>query len=127
MANPPPALADPLRSWVGSQVRRLLVGYPDPPAHFVRTADDPGLFGPDSMTWKVHGNLSMLVGGLRALLLQTMHPLAMAGVAQHSDYRRDPWGRVHRTASFIGTTAYAGTAEAERAIARVRAIHERVN
>jgi uncharacterized protein (DUF2236 family) len=50
----------------------------------------------------------------------------MAGVAQHSDYRRDPWGRVHRTASFIGTTTYAGTAEAERAIARVRAIHERV-
>ena len=78
------------------------------------------------MAWQVHGNLSMLIGGLRALLLQTLHPRAMAGVAQHSDYRHDPWGRLHRTASFIGTTTYASTAQAERALAAVRAIHDRV-
>jgi uncharacterized protein (DUF2236 family) len=126
MATSPLPIADPVRSWVGSQVRRLLVGEPDPPSRFARPVGDGGLFGPDSMAWQVHGNLSMLVGGLRALLLQTLHPRAMAGVAQHSDYRRDPWGRLHRTASFIGTTTYASTAQAERAIAAVRAIHERV-
>lgn len=126
MASPPAPIADPVRSWVGSQVRRLLVGAAEPPPRFERPEGDGGLFGPDSSAWQVHANLSMLIGGLRALLLQTLHPRAMAGVAQHSDYRRDPWGRLHRTASFIGTTTFAATADAERAIAKVRAIHDRV-
>jgi uncharacterized protein (DUF2236 family) len=78
------------------------------------------------MAWQVHGNLAMLVAGLRALLLQTLHPRAMAGVAQHSDYRHDPWGRLHRTAAFIGTSTYGSTAQAEQAIAAVRAIHDRI-
>ncbi len=56
--------------------------------------DDPGLFGPDSVTWRIHQDSSMLVGGLRALFLQTMHPLAMAGVADHSNYREDAMGRL---------------------------------
>lgn len=68
----------------------------------------------------------MLIGGLRALLLQTLHPLAMAGVADHSDYRRDPLGRLHRTGRFIGATTFGDTATAEQMIAVVRSIHDRV-
>jgi len=107
-------------------------GGPDPGAS-VRPArrsepldDDPGLFGPDSVTWQVHANLSMLVGGLRALFVQTLHPLAMAGVAQHSRYRTDPLGRLARTASFVGATTYGSTSEAEAAIAAIRRVHARV-
>jgi uncharacterized protein (DUF2236 family) len=74
----------------------------------------------------VHGDLSSLIGGLRALLYQTLHPLAMAGVAEHSDYRRDPWKRLHRTSRFIAATTYGTSAEAEAAVAHVRQIHERV-
>jgi uncharacterized protein (DUF2236 family) len=89
-------------------------------------AGDAGLFGPDSVTWHVHSNFSMFVGGIRALIVQTLHPLAMAGVAQHSNYRADPLGRLHRTAAFIAKTTYGTTGEADAAIAKVRAIHEHV-
>lgn len=87
---------------------------------------DPGLFGPESVTWRVHGHLSAIVGGLRALLLQTLHPLAMAGIAQHSDYKRDPIGRFQRTATFVAETTYGTTDEAHAAIDRVRSVHRRV-
>lgn len=87
---------------------------------------DAGLFGPDSVTWRVHADPSMLVGGLRSLLIQALHPLAMAGVDQHSDYRVDPWGRLQRTTDYVMTTTYGDTAAAERAGAAVRAIHARV-
>jgi len=95
------------------------------PADLV-TADDPGFFGPASVAWRVHRDSSMLIGGLRALLFQTLHPLAMAGVADHSDYRDDPWGRLHRTGRFIGATTYGNTATAEQLIETVRAVHDRV-
>lgn len=88
--------------------------------------DDPGLFGPKSSAWRVHRDVAMFVGGLRALLLQTLHPLAMAGVADHSDYRSDPWGRLHRTGEYIGATTYGSTDTAMSAIRRVAAIHRRV-
>jgi uncharacterized protein (DUF2236 family) len=88
--------------------------------------EDPGLFGPGSATFEVHGDASMIIGGLRALLLQTMHPLAMAGVADHSNYRNDPLGRLHRTGGFVGTTTFGTTADAEQAIRVVRRVHERV-
>lgn len=87
---------------------------------------DPGLFGPDSVTWRVQADPSMLLAGLRALLLQTLHPLAMAGVAQHSDFQGDPWGRLFRTAEYVAVTTYGTTTEAERAGARVRGIHRRL-
>ncbi len=87
---------------------------------------DHGLFGPASVTWRVHGDSAMLIGGLRALMLQTLHPLAMAGVADHSDYRHDPWGRLHRTGRFVGATTYGNTPSAERMIERVRRIHDHV-
>ena len=86
-------------------------------------APDPGLYGPDSVTWRVHADPSMALAGLRALLLQAVHPLAMAGVAQHSDFRADPWGRLFRTADYVTVTAFGTTREAERAAARVRGVH----
>lgn len=84
---------------------------------------DPGLFGPDSVTWRVHGDPSMALAGLRALLLQAVHPLAMAGVIQHSDFRADPWGRLFRTAEYVGVTTFGTSVEAKRAGAKVRGIH----
>ncbi len=88
---------------------------------------DEAYFPPDSVTRRVNGDFpSMLVGGLGALLLQMLHPLAMAGVADHSSYREDPIGRLQRTASFLGTTTFRGRTEVAAAIGRVRAIHDRV-
>jgi uncharacterized protein (DUF2236 family) len=84
---------------------------------------DPGLFGPDSVTWRVHADPVMGIGGLRALHLQALHPLAMAGVAQHSDFRADPWGRLLRTVGYVTTVSFGSTTQVERAAARVRGIH----
>ncbi|RFU82219.1 DUF2236 domain-containing protein [Streptomyces triticagri] len=84
---------------------------------------DPGLFGPRSVTWQVHSDPMMWIAGVRALYLQALHPRAVRGVMQNSDFRKDAWGRLMRTAGFVGTISY-GTAEAaERAGARVRKIH----
>lgn len=107
-------------------LRVWLTGADEPPPRARRPDGDDGLFGPDSVAWRVHADASMLVGGLRALLYQTTHPAAMAGVADHSDYRRDPLGRLQRTGAYIGVTTYAGTAEARRMVETVRAIHDRV-
>jgi uncharacterized protein (DUF2236 family) len=90
---------------------------------------DPALayIAPDSIVRRIHGDLpSMLIGGLSALLFQMLHPLAMAGVAQHSHYRADPLGRLERTASFLGTTTFGTRDEARAAIGRVRRVHARV-
>lgn len=89
-------------------------------------APDLGLFGPGSVTWRIHADPSMLVGGLRALLIQALHPLAMAGVDQHSDYRTDPWGRLQRTSEYVMTVTFADTATAVAAGAHVRRLHARV-
>ena len=75
---------------------------------------------------QVHADASMFVGGLRALLLQSLHPLAMAAVAAHSGYRGDPWGRLQRTSHFLAVTSFGSAEDAERIVDRVRAIHERV-
>jgi uncharacterized protein (DUF2236 family) len=88
-------------------------------------ADDLGYFGPHSVTWRLHADPVLWVGGLRALFLQALHPLAMAGVEQHSGFRTDPWGRLFRTAEFVGVTSYGTRAEADRAAARVRQRHHR--
>ncbi|MFF8594124.1 oxygenase MpaB family protein [Streptomyces sp. NPDC015220] len=88
----------------------------------IRTGD-PGLFGPDSVTWQMHGDPMMWIAGVRALYLQALHPRAVRGVMENSDFRRDAWGRLMRTAGFVGTTTYGTTQAAERAGARVRGIH----
>ena len=92
-----------------------------------RGVSDPGLYGPGSVTWRVHADPSMALAGLRALFLQAVHPVAMAGVAQHSDFQADPWGRLLRTADYVGVTTYGTTLEAQRAGARVRGIHRRLS
>ncbi|HYB46491.1 MAG TPA: oxygenase MpaB family protein, partial [Streptosporangiaceae bacterium] len=75
---------------------------------------------------RVHGDSSMFIGGISALLLQSLHPLAMAAVAEHSDYRGDPWGRLQRTSYFLAVTTFGREADARQAIARVRAVHRRM-
>lgn len=90
-------------------------------------APDVGLYGPQSITWRVHADPVMLLAGLRALLLQAVHPVALAGVLEHSDFRGDAWGRLLRTAEYVGVTSYGTVADAERAGARVRAIHGRLS
>lgn len=87
---------------------------------------DPGLFGPHSVTWQMHGDPMMWVAGVRALYLQALHPRAVRGVMQNSDFRRDAWGRLRRTANFVGTTTYGTTEAAEKAGERVRTIHRRL-
>lgn len=88
--------------------------------------EDLGLFGPGSVTWKVHEEPILIVAGLRSLYLQALHPRAMAGVAQNSNYRTDAWGRLVRTATYVGTTIYGTTAEAEAAGRRLRTRHARM-
>jgi uncharacterized protein (DUF2236 family) len=88
---------------------------------------DAGLFGPDSMTWRLHADPSMLVGAMRALLVQALEPRAMAGVVQHSEYKVNPWGRLNRTIRFVLHTTYGDTPTAESACAVIRSIHDRVH
>jgi uncharacterized protein (DUF2236 family) len=92
---------------------------PDNPA-------DDGFFGPGSASWRVATDLSSTVAGLRALLLQALHPLAMAGVDQHSGWRRDPVGRLAATSAYLATVNFGERAAAQRAAARVQRIHEHV-
>ncbi|MGW5352906.1 oxygenase MpaB family protein [Streptomyces sp. NPDC004031] len=88
---------------------------------------DPGLFGPDSVTWQLHADPVMWVAGIRALYLQALHPRAVRGVVQNSDVRHDSWGRLLRTASFVGEITYGTAPAAERAGARIRGIHRRLS
>jgi uncharacterized protein (DUF2236 family) len=109
-------------------IRTTLVGDQPPVrdfSHDKRT--DTGLFGPESVTWKVHQDSSMLIGGIRAILLQTMNPRAMAGVAQHSAYKEDPTGRLWRTARYVGVVSFGTTDEAMAAIAGVKRAHKPVH
>jgi uncharacterized protein (DUF2236 family) len=89
-------------------------------------AADDGLFGPASVAWRVSTDLAWPVAGLRSLLMQALHPLAMAGVDQHSGWRRDPVGRLAATSAYLATVTFGERAVAERAAARVRRIHEHI-
>ena len=88
---------------------------------------DVGLFGPDSVTWKLHREPILLIGGLRSLYLQALHPRAVAGVAQNSDFRADAWGRLNRTSDYVGTVVYGSTEQVEAAASRVRRLHSRMS
>jgi uncharacterized protein (DUF2236 family) len=90
--------------------------------------DKPGerWFTPSDPIWRVHADASMFVAGIRALLLQSLHPLAMAGVAGHSGYKGDPWGRLQRTSTFLATSTFGTVEDAEAVIDKVRGIHSRV-
>lgn len=115
-------LAAQIRRWVLSAFPRGQSGI-----EYDTPAGDPGLFGPDSVTWRVHAEFpGMLAGGLCALMLQALHPRVLAGVYAHSNFREDLVGRLRRTTAFVAGTTYAPSGEAWRLIARVRGIHARV-
>jgi uncharacterized protein (DUF2236 family) len=88
---------------------------------------DAGLFGPGSLTWRVNREGVLLLGGGAALVLQVAHPLVAAGVAEHSNYREDPWGRLYRTLDLTTKIVFGSTEVAEEAAARIRHVHERVH
>ncbi|MFD3546318.1 oxygenase MpaB family protein [Streptomyces sp. NPDC058655] len=116
-----------LRERLGSTLFSRVAG-PSGPANRARihTAPGPRWFGPERPIRRVHGDASMFIGGLSALLLQSLHPLAMAAVAAHSGFRGDPWGRLQRTSTFLAVTTYGTAQDAQLAVDRVRAVHERV-
>ena len=114
----------PIRRWV-------LTAFPRPPSggiDYEHPAGDAGLFGPSSVTWRMHSDFcGMLAGGLCALYLQLLHPRALAGVWDHSNFREDLVGRLRRTTAFVGATTYAPTHDAQAMIERVRMIHGQVH
>ncbi|MEU9667423.1 oxygenase MpaB family protein [Streptomyces bobili] len=115
------------RMWLGQGLFTRVAG-PDGARNraLIHGTPGPRWFGPERPVRRVHGDASMFVGGLSALLLQSLHPLAMAAVAAHSGFRGDPWGRLQRTSTFLATTTYGTVEHAQRACDQVRAVHERV-
>ena len=93
----------------------------------ILATDGPRWFADDRPIRRVHRDASMFIGGLRALLLQSLHPLAMAGVAQHSDFKNDPWGRLQRTTDFLVATTFGSDTAAQRVIDRVKSVHLHVH
>ncbi|MFA5774142.1 MAG: oxygenase MpaB family protein [Ilumatobacteraceae bacterium] len=93
----------------------------------ILSTDGPRWFADDRPIRQVHRDASMFIAGLRALMLQSLHPLAMAGVAQHSDFRNDPWGRLQRTTDFLVATTFGSDTEAKRSIDRVLSVHQHVH
>lgn len=119
--------AEVIRQRVGATIFNRVAGDEGPQRRDrIHLTEGPRRYAPDSAIYQVHGDASMFVGGLRALLLQSLHPLAMAAVAAHSGYRGDPWGRLQRTSTFLAETTFSTIEDADRAIAVVRAVHERV-
>jgi uncharacterized protein (DUF2236 family) len=119
--------ADRVRGRIGAAIFERVVGPPDPARK--RPPDrSPGerWFAADRPIRQVHSDSAMFIGAIRALLLQSLHPLAMAAVAEHSGYRGDPWGRLQRTSYFVGITTFGRIEEAQQAIARVQAVHQHV-
>ena len=126
MPAPTPELVEHYRLRLRRGVRRLVTGSSAPSVRVSAEGTEPSLFGPESVTWRVHADASMFIGSLRALLLQTLHPPTMQGVADHSDYKHDSLGRLRRITTFVGTTTYAPASQARQAIEVVRIIHDRV-
>ncbi|MBU6329512.1 MAG: DUF2236 domain-containing protein [Acidobacteria bacterium] len=121
------AVVQQYRVQLGRGLRGFIAGEGEPIRDLVGPVEgDPGLFGPDSVTWRVHSDGAMLIAGIRALLLQIMHPLAMAGVADHSDYRHHPEARLARTSQFVATTTFGTTEQAHEAVGIVKRVHARV-
>lgn len=94
---------------------------------FKTPVGDPGLFGPQSVVWKVHADFSaMMVGGLSSLMIQALHPRALAAVWDHSNFREQLKARLGRTALFVASTTYGGVVLATQSIQRVNAIHAKI-
>ncbi len=120
-----PLIENPIKTAIAREVVAIFNDRERGEAPVARRPD--GMFGPRSVAWRVHGDVTtMMVGGVAGLLLQMLHPAVLAGVWDHSSFRGDMHGRLRRTARFIALTTYGGRDEAEAAIDRVRRIHERV-
>ena len=116
-----------LRQWIGGRIKQL-TGSTGTPDAFAHPAGDAGLFGPQAINWRVHAHfVGMLVGGLSSLLLQALHPRALAAVWDHSNFRHNLKGRLGRTAYFVAITTYGGRDDAIKAIERVNRIHANVH
>ena len=115
-----------LRRTVVSRAVGLFAHADDPMANTMDYAGDPGLFGPEAISWEIMGDVSGFIGGIRALLIQAAHPEVVAGVADHSRYREDPLGRLSRTSAYVTATSYGAMPEVEQAVRIVRAAHRRV-
>jgi uncharacterized protein (DUF2236 family) len=100
---------------------------PYPLAHSLDYRGDPGLFGPGAVSWRVIGDVASFVGGIRALLIQAVHPEVVAGVGDHSRYREDPLGRLSRTSAYVTATTFGAMPEVEQAVAQVRRVHRIVS
>lgn len=132
--SPPPSRAAALAPQEAAGVpglqllvrRQLTRMFGPPPIDPEADPGDPGLTGPGSPSWRVIGEPAAIAGGLRALLLQVAHPLAMAGVYDHSAFREDPLGRLQRTSAYVTTTTFGSTREALLVSRRVRAVHPRI-
>jgi uncharacterized protein (DUF2236 family) len=118
---------DGVRTSLGARLFARVAG-PDGPRRRERIhgTEGPRWFEEGARIRQVHGDASMFVGGIRALLMQSLHPLAMAGVMDHSGFEGDPWGRLQRTSYFLAVTTFGTAADAERMVAAVRSVHERV-
>jgi uncharacterized protein (DUF2236 family) len=113
--------------FVREAVRKVLTRmFGPPPFDPDRDPGDPGLTGPYSPSWRIIGEPAAIAGGIRGLLVQVSHPLAMAGVADHSAFREDPLGRLQRTSAYVTTSTFGSTAEAIAVAGRVRAVHPKV-
>ena len=117
-----------IRERLGQALFERVAG-PDGPKHRDRIHGTPGprWFEAGSPITRIHGDASMYVGGIRAVLLQTMHPQAMTAVAEHSGYRGDMWGRLARTSRFLAVTTFGTADDAQQAVDSVRAIHDGVS
>jgi len=117
-----------VREAIANALRDRVIGdNADAKRDAIMFAPGPRWFDEDRPLRRVHSDSSMFIGGMRALLFQALHPLAMAGVAQHSDYRNDPWGRLQRTADFLAATSFGPAEVAQQTIERIKAVHTRVN
>ena len=112
---------------IGERLRAITGSTKSSLEDFAVPAGDPGLFGPASMVWRVHAHFTaMMVGGLSSLIVQALHPRALAAVWDHSQFRDKLKDRLSRTAFFVAATTYGSEAFAMKAIQRVNAIHSRI-
>lgn len=120
-------MLDPLKHRIVAE-HQAITGAHDEPEIYATPPGDPGLLGPESISWEIHGDIaSMAIAGPAAIIMEIMHPSVMAGVHDLSSYREQPFRRARTTAGYVVTTTFASTAMAESEIARVRRMHERVN
>lgn len=115
---------------LAGSVREILSGRSDGASDIAASIGKPlgapGWFTPEDPIWTVHGSVATFLGGIRSLLFQTLHPLALAGVDRHSTYREDPFGRLQRTGAFIAATTYGSVDLAEQTIRAIQSMHKRV-